>query len=179
MLIFEGKMVDLSPGSDHSVGAVLVRPMKTILWEHDPTLSVPCMFTREPLWNERKGSCCDVDNSLRRFWEIEKSGTDREDRLVLTEEERLALNKVKDSLEYKNGRYRVAVPWKDDKPELPDTKPMASVVSPPKHRKKIWRKTIASPKSVKQPSRAMSKRDIYERFLQGPVPQSLIKLTLD
>jgi len=31
MLIFEGKMVDLSPGSDHSVGAVLVRPKKTIL----------------------------------------------------------------------------------------------------------------------------------------------------
>ena len=78
---------------------------------------------------EGKGSCCDVHNSLKRFWEIEKSGTDREDRLVLTEEERLALNKVKDSLEYENGRYRVAVPfavpWKDDKPELPDTKPMA------------------------------------------------------
>ena len=31
---------------------------------------------------------------------------------------------MKDSLEYENGRYRVAVPWKDDKPELPDTKPM-------------------------------------------------------
>ena len=83
------------------------------------------LFTREPLWNERKGSCCDVDNSLKRFWEIEKSGTDCEDRLLLTEEERLALNKEKDSLEYENGRYRVAVPWKDDKPELPDTKPMA------------------------------------------------------
>ena len=83
------------------------------------------LFTREPLWNERKGSCCDVDNRLKRFWEIEKSGTDREDSLVLTEEERLALNKVKDSLEYEKGRYRVAVPWKDDKPELPDTKPMA------------------------------------------------------
>ena len=25
------------------------------------------LFTREPLWNERKGSCCDVDNSLKRF----------------------------------------------------------------------------------------------------------------
>ena len=83
------------------------------------------LFTREPLWNERKRSCCDVDNSLKRFWEIEKSDTDREDRLVLTEEERLALNKVKDSLEYENGKYRVAVPWKDDKPKLPDTKPMA------------------------------------------------------
>ena len=50
---------------------------------------------------------------------------DHKDRLVLTEEERLTLSKVKDSLQYENGRYRVAVPWKDDKPELPDTKPMA------------------------------------------------------
>ena len=47
------------------------------------------------------------------------------DRLVLTKEERLTLNVGKDSLEYENGRYRVAVPWKYDKPELPDIKPMA------------------------------------------------------
>ena len=32
---------------------------------------------------------------------------------------------MKDSLKYEKGRYRVAVPWKDEKPELPDTKPMA------------------------------------------------------
>ena len=68
------------------------------------------LFTREPIWSEGKESCCDVDNSLKRFWEIEKSGTDRDGRLVLTEEERLALGKKKDSLKYENGRYRVAVP---------------------------------------------------------------------
>ena len=83
------------------------------------------LFTREPIWSEGKESCCDVDNSLKRFWEIEKSGTDRDGRLVLTEEERLALGKVKDSLKYENRRYRVAVPWKENKPDLPDTKPMA------------------------------------------------------
>ena len=32
---------------------------------------------------------------------------------------------MKHSLQYEKGRYRVAVPWKDEKPELPDTKPMA------------------------------------------------------
>ena len=68
------------------------------------------LFTREPIWSKGKESCCDVDNSLKRFWEIEKSGTDRDGRLVLTEEERLALGKKKDSLKYENGRYRVAVP---------------------------------------------------------------------
>ena len=68
------------------------------------------LFTREPIWSKGKESCCEVDNSLKRFWEIEKSGTDRDGRLVLTEEERLALGKKKDSLKYENGRYRVAVP---------------------------------------------------------------------
>ena len=83
------------------------------------------LFTREPIWSEGKESCCDVDNSLKRFWEIEKSGTDRDGRLVLSEEERLASSKKKDSLKYENGRYRVAVLWKENKPDLPDTKPMA------------------------------------------------------
>ncbi|PFX16011.1 hypothetical protein AWC38_SpisGene19740 [Stylophora pistillata] len=83
------------------------------------------LFTSEPIWSERKESCCNFDMSLKRFWEIEKSGTDRDDRLVFTEEERLALSEVKDSLKYKNGRYRVVVPWKENKPDLPDTKPMA------------------------------------------------------
>ena len=86
---------------------------------------IRALFTKEPEWSDGRESCCDVDISLKRFWEIEKSGTERTDRLVLTEEERLALNKVKHSLQYEKGRYRVAVPWKDEKPELPDTKPMA------------------------------------------------------
>ena len=122
MLIFEGEMVDLSPVLDHLGGAVpdnneTARTRSNV---------IRALFTREPvLWSEGKESCCDVDNSLKRFWEIEKSGTDRDDRLVFTEEERLALNKVKDSFKSENGRYHVAVPWKDDKPELPDAKPMA------------------------------------------------------
>ena len=87
---------------------------------------IHALFTREPvLWSEGKESCCDVNNSLKRFWEIEKSGTDRDERLVFTKEERVALHKVKDSFKHENGRYRVAVSWKDDKPELPNTKPMA------------------------------------------------------
>ena len=32
---------------------------------------------------------------------------------------------MKDSLKYENGRYREAVPWKENKPNLPDIKPMA------------------------------------------------------
>ena len=81
------------------------------------------LSTRELIWSEGKESCCDLDKSWKRFWVIEKSGTDG--RLVFTEEERLALGKVKDFLKYENGRYRVAVLWKENKPDLPDAKPMA------------------------------------------------------
>ena len=56
------------------------------------------LFTKEPVWSDGRESCCDVDNSLKRFWEIEKSGTERTDRFVLSDEERLALNKVKHSI---------------------------------------------------------------------------------
>ena len=66
--------------------------------EHDLAL----LFTREPNWSEGTESRCDVDNSLKGFEEVdhEKSGTDHDGRLVLTEEERLALSKAKDSLKY-------------------------------------------------------------------------------
>ena len=105
-------MVDLSPASDHLTGVVLVQLMKAKPREHDLTLSYSFLVHQEPNWSERKESCCDVDNSLKMFWEIEKSGTDRDERLVLTEEE----SKGKDSLKYKNGRYLVAVPWKEINP---------------------------------------------------------------
>ena len=93
--------------------------------ERTRTHVIRALFTKEPVWSDEREICCDIDNSLKRFWEIEKSGTERTDRLVLTEEERLALNKVIDSLKYEKGRYCVAVPWKDEKPKLPDIKPMA------------------------------------------------------
>ena len=51
---------------------------------------------------------------------MEKSGAHWDDRLVLTEKE----SRVKDSFKYKNGRCLVAVPWNENKPDLPDTKPM-------------------------------------------------------
>ena len=63
------------------------------------------LFTREPIWSEGK-------NPVVTSTSLEKFGSDRDGRLVLTEEERLALGKVKDSLKYENVRYCVAVPWK-------------------------------------------------------------------
>ena len=40
------------------------------------------------------GSCCELDQTLKRFWEIENYGTEPNVSIVCTEEEKLALEKV-------------------------------------------------------------------------------------
>ena len=43
----------------------------------------------------------------------------------LTPDERLAVNKVRESLRFTGERYEVAVPWKDDRSHLPSNHQMA------------------------------------------------------
>lgn len=50
----------------------------------------------------------DVDSILRKFWEIEN--VDSDERKSLKKEDHQALEKVKQSLKYENGRYQVAIP---------------------------------------------------------------------
>ena len=66
-----------------------------------------------------------MDGTLKRFWEIESYGTELNDRVVCTEEEILALEKVSSSVCYNGKRYSVAVPWKRQRPQLPDNLQMA------------------------------------------------------
>ena len=66
-----------------------------------------------------------MDQTLKRFWEIESYGTELCDRIVCTEEEKVALEKVSSSVRYNNGRYSVAVPWKEQRPQLPNNRQMA------------------------------------------------------
>ena len=73
-----------------------------------------------------RNSCCDIDENLKRFWEVESCGTETNDVNILTKTEKKALDLVSESLLYQNGRYQVAVPWKDDKPKLPDNRSMAT-----------------------------------------------------
>ena len=113
-------MVDLSPASDHLTGVVLVQLMKAKPREHDLALSYSFLVHQEPNWSERKESCCDVDNSLKMFWEIEKSGTDRDERLVLTE-------KIKQRERFpqvQKCKISCSRSLERNKPDIPDTKPV-------------------------------------------------------
>jgi len=55
--------------------------------------------------NKGTGCCCELDQALKRFWEVESYGTELNDKIVCTEEEKLALEKVSSSISYNNGRY--------------------------------------------------------------------------
>lgn len=75
------------------------------------------LFSRE---QNVDGVCCDVERTLRRFWEIENRGLDGHDTPIFTEEENEAMKKLKESIRYTGKGYKVSVPWKEDKPQLPD-----------------------------------------------------------
>ena len=84
------------------------------------THTIRTLFTRDvgPISGTR--DCCELDQTLKRFWEIESYGTELCDQIVCTEEEKVALEKVSCSVRYNNGRYSVAVPWKEQRPQLPN-----------------------------------------------------------
>jgi hypothetical protein len=59
--------------------------------------------------------------------EIETCGTEVDQPRIYTEEENAALTQVKESLSYdpNNHRYTVGVPWKANRPKLPDNRKQA------------------------------------------------------
>ena len=83
------------------------------------------LFSRDPLSNG--SACCDVDRSIKRFWEVEACGSETTQPEVYTEEEKAALTQVKESLKYDitTRRYTVGVPWKPGRPKLPDNREQA------------------------------------------------------
>ncbi|CAC5416213.1 unnamed protein product [Mytilus coruscus] len=62
----------------------------------------------------------DIDNIVRKFWEIENV-TEKGEQFILNNEHRQALAKVEDSLKFENGHYEVGIPWKDDSQNYPTT----------------------------------------------------------
>ena len=59
-------------------------------------------------FTQSRSKSTDVDNILRQFWEIED--TPSRDYGTMNAEDHLAVNKVKNSMKYQNGRYQVAIP---------------------------------------------------------------------
>ena len=72
-----------------------------------------------------KQDYCNINDTLRKFWEVESYGTDIKRSEVMTKEEKAAFEKLKSSLVFTGRRYRLSVLWKENGPELPQNKEMA------------------------------------------------------
>jgi len=62
---------------------------------------------------------------LKRFWDLESIGIISTGQPQLTPEDKLAWDKVNKSLKFNGQHYEVAVPWRDERPQLPNNLPMA------------------------------------------------------
>ena len=67
----------------------------------------------------------DLNYTLKRFWDIETIAITPTRESTMTPEEKVAWEKVSTSLKFDGKHYEVAVPWKEDRPNLPDNLPMA------------------------------------------------------
>lgn len=62
---------------------------------------------------------------LKRFWDLESIGIISTGQQQLTPEDKLAWDKVNKSLKFNGQHYEVAVPWRDERQQLPNNLPMA------------------------------------------------------
>ena len=60
----------------------------------------------------------ELNATLRRFWEIDNSGM--ESSPAMTKQESFILKNTEESIMLSDGQYQIAIPWKEDKLQLPD-----------------------------------------------------------
>jgi len=66
----------------------------------------------------------DLNARLKQFWDLDTMGITPSGP-AMSPEEQLALKKVSQSLTYQDGHYAVAIPWKHDRPKLPNNRHIA------------------------------------------------------
>ena len=111
------------------------------------THTIRTLFTKNAGLMGGTRGCCELDQTLKRFWEIESYGTEVSGRIVCTKEERLALETVSSSVRYSDGRYSVAVPWKEQRPCLPNNLQVAE------SRLRSTERNLKKSKGLVEPSR--------------------------
>ena len=77
---------------------------------------------KEPTLKEKNDS--ELNSLLKCFWDLESIGI-ISTALQLTQEDKLAWDKVNKSLKFNGQHYEVAVPWRDERPQLLNNLPMA------------------------------------------------------
>ena len=67
----------------------------------------------------------DLNYLLKQFWNLEAIGITPQVEQPLSPDDKLAFDKVNESIRFNGERYGVAVPWKHERPELPPNRQMA------------------------------------------------------
>ena len=67
------------------------------------------------------------DDILRAFWELESLGIMHKPEQRMTAEERAAVAQVSETLEVRNGRYKIGIPWKEGEPKFTNNYDVALV----------------------------------------------------
>ena len=67
------------------------------------------------------------DDILRAFWELESLGIMDKPEQRMTAEERAAVAQVSETLEVRNGRYKIGIPWKEGEPKFTNNYDVALV----------------------------------------------------
>ena len=66
----------------------------------------------------------DLNAMLKRFWDLETMGI-TPPKPAMTSDESVAWHKVSESIKFENDHYVVAVPWRNERPSLPNNRPLA------------------------------------------------------
>ena len=95
--------------------------------EHDlsrRTHTIRALFSRNPIIVNTVSPYCEVDEHVKRFWEIECCGNENVISKVYTNEETNNLDQLKESMSYNSEtfRYKIATPWKENRPTLPNNR---------------------------------------------------------
>ena len=93
----------------------------------------------------------EINTNLKKLWEIDSV---KEEKLAMSQDDKLALKRVESSLEYKGGHYSVAIPWKDH-PDLPNNYEVAY--------KRLQNTEV---KLLKNPELAQSYADVINRYVE-------------
>ena len=80
---------------------------------------------REPTFTLPEKDTAELNCLLKRFWDLESIGNTSSGQQHLTPEDKLAWTKVNNSLKFGGQHYEGAVPWRDERPQLPNNLPMA------------------------------------------------------
>ncbi|CAB3981675.1 Hypothetical predicted protein [Paramuricea clavata] len=83
------------------------------------------IHVEEATTNDVPNECSDLNSTLKRFWDLESVVITPTRESLMTPEEKLAWGKVSQSMKFDGKHYEVAVPWKENRPNLPTNLPMA------------------------------------------------------